>query len=226
MQSKTVYLAGSLFDYKALAGNVLLADAIEQVSEGQYSCLLPQDLEQAERAKRVRDSDLAAIAACDAIVCLLDGTELDSGTVVEKMVALMLVIPCVVVRTDFRKAGDGGDFSNEGYLGDEAARYFNLMVAYYPHTELVLAHAMADYKTALQTADGQGERSNRLQAIMMIHKQLADRIVTALDQAVLKGSSLHANLAPAVHAHFLEIIGFDQELHARVKQVLQRKRDH
>ena len=42
----TIYFAGDLFDHKHLIGNAILASYIETRSEGQYKCIVPQDLEQ------------------------------------------------------------------------------------------------------------------------------------------------------------------------------------
>ena len=43
---------------------------------------------------------------CDLCILNYDGPELDSGTVVEFMVSKFADIPSVIVRTDFRNAGD------------------------------------------------------------------------------------------------------------------------
>ena len=58
---------------------------IEQVSQGRYLCVLPQDLEQAtERAVDIRNQDLKQVVTCDLGLFNFDGTELDSGTVAHK----------------------------------------------------------------------------------------------------------------------------------------------
>ncbi len=227
MSTKVIYLAGALFDYKALSGNALLAEAIHQLSQGRYECCLPQDLEQLDRAKRVRDTDLAAVATSDAILCLLDGTELDSGTVVEKMVALMLGIPCVVARSDFRQAGDGTDFQSTGSIGDQAASYFNLMVAYYPGTEMVFTNAMADYKQALQAADSHPYRdrynSKHLAALIIMHEHLAHRIIEALDRVFSRPSVLPPD--QALQTHFFNMAGLEPDIQARITQAWQKASD-
>jgi hypothetical protein len=42
--SYTVYFGGELFDHKDLAGNILLAQAIQKESESNYHYILPQDI--------------------------------------------------------------------------------------------------------------------------------------------------------------------------------------
>ncbi|MEZ4657679.1 MAG: hypothetical protein R2911_08915 [Caldilineaceae bacterium] len=45
----TIYFAGDLFDHKHLIGNAILASYIESCSNGQYKCIVPQNLEHAGR---------------------------------------------------------------------------------------------------------------------------------------------------------------------------------
>lgn len=136
-----IYLAGELFCYKALVGNQLLGEAIEEASQGRFDVLLPQSIEMpSERARDIRNADYAAVISSDLIIAQFDGTELDSGTVAEFMLAKQLDIPAVLFRSDFRKAGDqeaGGDA-------------WNLMVSHFPRTESLAVNAMALY----QQADG------------------------------------------------------------------------
>jgi nucleoside 2-deoxyribosyltransferase len=89
-QPYTIYFAGELFSLKHLIGNALLADAINTLSESRYRCIVPQDLEQRETtALAIRDQDLFHVISCDLGLFHFDGPELDSGTVVEFMVAKM-----------------------------------------------------------------------------------------------------------------------------------------
>lgn len=130
----TIYFAGALFDHRQLTGNALLADAIEQGSDGWYQVVLPQNLEQAtNRAVTIRNQDLKQVIACDLALFNFDGTELDSGTVVEFMMAKFLDIPSVILRSDFRLSGD------QGKEGDA----WNLMCSFYPRTRVVQFNAMA-----------------------------------------------------------------------------------
>ena len=102
-----VYHAGDLFDFKHLAGNLLLNQAIAKASCGRYNTLLPQANEGNKlRNTSIRNGDLDMVMSCHLALLNFDGTDLDSGTVVEFMAAKMLDIPCVLLRTDFRNAGD------------------------------------------------------------------------------------------------------------------------
>lgn len=139
MTTYTVYFAGDLFDHKHLAGNELLAGAVDRRSGGRYACVLPQDLEQAtERMVDIRNQDLMQVMACDLGLFNFDGTDLDSGTVVEFMMAKMLDIPSVLLRSDFRASGD------QEREGDD----WNLMCSFYPRSRTVQFNAMAWYQEA------------------------------------------------------------------------------
>ena len=157
MTSYSIYFAGDLFDHKHLIGNAILAEAIELNSDGRYACVLPQDLEQAtERAADIRNQDLKQVIACDLCLFNFDGTDLDSGTVVEFMMAKFLDIPSVILRTDFRSSGD------QGKDGDD----WNLMCSFYPRTRLVQFNGMAWYQEAGAEGGDLNQRSNRLYARM------------------------------------------------------------
>lgn len=129
------YFAGDLFDAKDLVGNALLAEAIHSQSDKRYLPVLPQNLEQRETsAHSIRDNDLLCLLECDLGLFHFDGSELDSGTVVEFMVAKFADIPSVVLRTDFRAKGDQQDHP------------WNLMASFYPRTEVVVLDAMGIYQ--------------------------------------------------------------------------------
>ncbi len=125
----SIYFAGDLFNHKDLIGNLLLSEAIEKESSGRYLCVVPQHLEQStNRSIDIRNSDLSEIIKADLILLNFDGTELDSGTVVEFLFAKALDIPAVILRSDFRAAGD-----------QERGDPWNLMCSGYPRTaELAL----------------------------------------------------------------------------------------
>lgn len=136
----TIYFAGELFSLKHLVGNALLADAIERLSGGTYRCILPQDLEQRETtATAIRNQDLLYCMACDLGIFHFDGPELDSGTATEFLFAKMLDIPAVILRSDFRQGGDAKSVP------------WNLMLAGYPRTEVVLLDSVRLYKNATET---------------------------------------------------------------------------
>jgi nucleoside 2-deoxyribosyltransferase len=116
--SRAVYFAGELFSAKHLVGNAYLAEAIPAASHGRYLCRLPQDFElRGHHPQLIRDKDIRSLLECDLALFNFDGPELDSGTVVEFMFAKFADIPCVILRSDFRAAGDQGF---DGLAGQDA----------------------------------------------------------------------------------------------------------
>ena len=89
---------------------------------------------------------------CDLALFNFDGTDLDAGTVVEFMFAKFLDIPAVLLRTDFRAAGD------QPGAGDA----WNLMCSFYPRTKVVQLNAMAWYQQARHAGGTLHEVTQRL----------------------------------------------------------------
>ncbi len=163
----TIYYAGDLFDHKHLCGNALLAASIERESNDRYHCILPQDLEQTHsRAVNVRNQDLYQVMECDLALFNFDGADLDSGTVVEFMLAKFLDIPAVILRSDFRRGGD------QGREGDD----WNLMCSFYPRTRIVQFNGMDWYQHARQ---GHPDVEH---ALAEMYRKVALQIVEALDE--------------------------------------------
>lgn len=136
----TVYFAGELFSAKHLIGNAYLAEAIHERSHGRFQCRLPQDLDTRRRSLRgIRDQNLDTLLDSDVAIFNYDGTELDSGTVVEFMFAKFADIPAVLLRSDIRRGGD------------QLHEPWNLMTSYFPRTVTVLADSLLAYRaTALK----------------------------------------------------------------------------
>jgi nucleoside 2-deoxyribosyltransferase len=154
----TVYFAGELFSAKHLIGNALIVQAIHEYSEGRFRCLLPQDLEtqegegDAERdPQTIRDADLTNLLGSDLAIFNFDGPKLDSGTVVEFMFSKFADIPSVIVRTDFRNAGDSSS-------GDP----WNLMSSFFPRTEILLIHSVSVYQRFVKAGKAPWEASSLL----------------------------------------------------------------
>ena len=172
--SLRVYFAGDIFNHKDLVGNLLLADAIKSVSDGRYNCILPQNLEQTTgRSVDIRNQDLLEVMRADLLILNFDGTELDSGTVVEFLYAKSLDVPCVVLRTDFRSGGDEEIGGNP----------WNLMCSGYPRTEVMTLNGMAWYQEAYLGSDTTKTALDRL------YQKLAGEVITRMDK-VLKTPSL------------------------------------
>lgn len=193
-KSHTVYFAGELFSSKHLVGNAYLAEAIHDKSHGRFLCRLPQDFEmRGHHPQLIRDKDIRSLLECDLALFNFDGPELDSGTVVEFMFAKFADIPCVILRSDFRAAGDqppGGD-------------PWNLMASFYPRTVSVPVHSLALYKKAHAAARRAllddvtrlaGQHSSATAQIMC--EQIAALVVRGLDRAL--------KLEPAMPKHLRE----------------------
>jgi len=165
MKSKLkVYFAGALFNHKDLIGNLLLANKITECSSGHYTVVLPQDIEvQDYRAKSIRDNDLKAVIDADMLILNFDGSELDSGTVVEYIFAKYLDKPTVVLRTDFRSGGD----QVEG-------EPWNLMCSFFPRNKVILIDAMKYYKEYMD---------NDL-SIEQFYEKMALEVVKSLDEVL------------------------------------------
>lgn len=134
-----VYFAGDIFTQKDLIGNLQLSRAIEKLSKNKYKCFMAQNrLQQTVLHKTIKRQDLQGVFNSDITLFAFDGSELDSGTVVEFMAAKFLDKPAVVYRTDFR----GGT----GQKTAEDNNKWNLMVSFYPRTKVVYINSMIEYQ--------------------------------------------------------------------------------
>jgi len=199
-EPRTVYLAGELFSAKHLAGNAALAHHISELSGGRFRCILPQDLPQDVSSHATRDQDLLALLACDAALFHYDGLELDSGTVVEYLFAKFADIPAVLLRTDFRHAGDQKE-------GDP----WNLMNSFYPRTATLWINSMEIYHQHLRKED-----STPLLAADALTRHVASHICAALDKVLALPPILPRDLGPSVYDWLALMPGFDN-LSAREK---------
>ena len=182
-QSLTIYFAGELFSLKHLTGNAILADAITTLSNKRFTCVVPQNLELREATPvAIRDQDLLHVVSCDLGLFNFDGPELDSGTVVEFLVAKMLDIPSVIVRSDFRNAGDAHEFP------------WNLMLIEYPRTKVILRNSMAHYQSELAQNGG-----FPVEAAIRANNNLAQEIITAFDEVIAIPPALTSELRPSVY---------------------------
>jgi nucleoside 2-deoxyribosyltransferase len=168
-----VYFAGELFSSKHLVGNAALADSIAKVSNLNFCCVLPQTLEdRGMSAKDIRDKDIVTLIGCDLALFNFDGPELDSGTVVEFMFAKFADIPSLLLRTDFRRAGDQGEDP------------WNLMLSFYPRTRTLCLNSLEIYKKALSAG--------------MLPGAAGQSMVEEIADAIVKELELLTRLAPAI----------------------------
>lgn len=209
-QSYTYYHAGPLFTIADLHTNVLLSKAINQHSASKFLPVLPQDLEQRGNVtpQNIRDKDIRALLSCDLALFTYDGSELDSGTVVEFMIAKMTDVPAVILRSDFRGGGD-----------QSGGQPWNLMSSFWPRTEAVVVDAMLGYKQSL--ADGVGSAGETL------IETTAKQCVAAMEEALKKPSRMPKELRESVYRWIALMPGYaegeDQKDVAETLQLLQAK---
>ncbi len=192
--SLKIYFAGDLFDHKDLAGNLLLANAIEEASNNRYKIMLPQDgeCEVVNRTSQsIRDADFKLLFNCDLIVANFDGHDLDSGTVVEFCFAKMLDIPALLLRTDFRHSGDNTLPDTEPW---------NLMCSHYPRTRVLHLNAMELYHNC-RAAAGQGSM------LKEYYTRLAVKCVAELDAVTSEPSWLKKDQLASQFRMVLNAVG-------------------
>ncbi len=191
-----VYFGGPLFNAKDLVGNLALARSIEESSEGRYHCILPQDATlPATTPQDIRDGCIRSVLAADLAIFNLDGTDLDSGTVAEFMFAKFADIPTVLLRTDFRKGGD------------QDVDPWNLMISFFPRTEVVLIDSMTVYKADTSS----------------LISEVANQVVNALDKVYATKSLMPQELSESVYQWLSLLPGFKENTSEEVLSTHQKK---
>jgi nucleoside 2-deoxyribosyltransferase len=146
----TGFYSGALFSGLELHNNRIFAKEIERASGGVVKILLPQDLSAQDTGdgSKTRSADYLGMLRCDFVFANMNGTELDSGTVAEYMVASMLGMPRVQYRSDFRQVGDvESKFPKAITVGKTKDVPYNLMLGY-DESAFVFVNSMLLYKTA------------------------------------------------------------------------------
>ncbi|ETI29429.1 hypothetical protein G647_01882 [Cladophialophora carrionii CBS 160.54] len=207
--SYTYYHAGPLFTIAELHTNALLAQAIQSISSGKFIPILPQDLEQRDlSAHAIRDEDLRALLSCDLALFTYDGAELDAGTVVEYMVAKMADVPSVILRTDFRGAGD------QGQSGTETGDAWNLMSSNWPRTVTLSVNSMVGYKSSLQRTmvANQGQSASAAEQKRTVGEsmiaEVAQKVVDGFERVVKEKPRLPKELRRSVYQWLALMPGF------------------
>ncbi len=123
-----VYTAGGIFTQHDLATNVFIKDSVWRQSKAKFELILPQskelrELDRPDIAAYIRNVDLLQVLKSDLFIARFDGLELDSGTVIEFMLAKFLAKPTVILRSDSRRLG-----------GQSLDEPYNLMVKNWPRT--------------------------------------------------------------------------------------------
>lgn len=243
--SYTYYHAGPLFNIAELHTNTLLSTAIHTLSSTPTSAtptftpLVPQNIEaRSTHPHSIRDQDIRALLSCDLALFTFDGTELDSGTVVEFCIAKFADIPCVILRTDFRGGGDQKGESGAETAAAEADPW-NLMCSFWPRTEVVRVDSMAAYKAALARSQGRSDEAvgenvvsldsvggGPLRAGEMVLQATAERVVEAMNRVVALPSVMPKELRESVWRWIALMPGFrDGSSEGEVKAMLEVLRE-
>jgi nucleoside 2-deoxyribosyltransferase len=186
-----VYFAGELFSLKHLVGNAALADAIAKASNLNFTCILPQALEDRKMsAQDIRDQDIVALIGCDLALFNFDGPELDSGTVTEFMFAKFADIPSLLLRTDFRRGGDQGEDP------------WNLMMSFFPRTRTLCLNSIEIYKEASSTG------LSPVGAGQSLINQVAAAVVNELERLAQMAPVIPGDLAEPVFRWLSKMPGF------------------
>ena len=194
-----VYFGGDLFTHKDLVGNIYLSNSIANLSNGRYEFFLAQNkVQQKVDHKSIKDQDLKGLLYCDLALFAFDGTELDSGTVVEFIGAKFLDKPSVVYRTDFR--GGSGEEGSETKTGN--TNKWNLMVSFYPRTKIVYLNSMVEYQKVLSNANNS--------SIEYIAKKYSDNIarklIYAMDEVLKTPKILNAQEYKLMNKNFISLM--------------------
>lgn len=203
----SVYFAGELFSGKHLLGNAALAEAISQASNLQFTCVLPQTFEPRNLGpKGIRDEDLVNLVNCDLAIFNFDGGEVDSGTVVEYLFAKFADIPSLLLRTDFRRAGDAGDDP------------WNLMMSFYPRTRILCLNSMDIYSLSIR------QGSSPVRAAQDMIKAIARQVVPDLQILAESKPILPAELNEPVYRWLSAFPDFPPESADRILAALAQKK--
>lgn len=230
-ESYRVYLAGGLFTQHELATNVSMKEAVWRLSNGRFELVLPQskELRQLDRpdlAAYLRNADLHQLVQADILIARFDGPELDTGAVVEFIVAKMLGKPSVIIRTDSRHlSGDG--------LDDP----YNLMVRNWPRSIEVYIDSLIDYvqmiaearETLRDTKSGGLFLEAELAIVRRGTDAMAVRVIEALNSVVEMESPYPPELREVVYeaVRYAPGAGFDQLLtEHHLKATLQKLMKH
>ena len=181
-----VYWGGELFDGRHLIGNAMLAEAVAAVSGGRFQPVLPQECAPEKTTLELRDEDYSMLLSCDAMLAILDGSDPDSGTTAELLFAKMLDIPVLLLRTDFRSSGDGGD-------------PWNLMCSGFPRSRKLVVNGMALWHEVKRRASGASERE--------YPAELARRIAAELEAVCAMTPVFRFEELPGVFRNVLRAAG-------------------
>jgi nucleoside 2-deoxyribosyltransferase len=225
----TVYSAGGLFTQDELATNVMIKEAVWRLSNGKFQLFLPQsrefqELDQSSLEAYIRNTDLLQVVKADILLVRFDGLELDSGTVVEYMMAKFLGKPTVILRSDFRSVS---------FL--PLCEPYNLMVKNWPRAIEIHLNSFGIW-AELFSAERQGlGDSEPLQRLMNAELGTLQKSVDEVAKQVIAGLEAVVKMKSPYPPEYQEVVykalrfspgsGFDQLLTAsELAEIIQRLR--
>jgi nucleoside 2-deoxyribosyltransferase len=225
----TIYSAGGLFTQDELATNVMIKEAVWRLSSGKFQLFLPQsreiqELDRSNLEPFIRNTDLLGVVKADILLVRFDGLELDSGTVVEYMLAKYLGKPAVILRSDFRSAT---------FL-PECGPY-NSMVKNWPRTVEIQFHSYGTWAELFAEArKNLGSRETlqdymnaELSTLQQSVDEIAKQVIAALDAVIKMESPYPPEYRELVYqaSRFTPGHGFDELLSAsELDEIIQRLR--
>jgi nucleoside 2-deoxyribosyltransferase len=225
----TVYSAGGLFTQDELATNILIKEAVWRLSNGKFQLILPQSkelqvLDRPDVEAYIRNDDLLQVVRADILFVRFDGSELDSGTVIEFAMAKHLGKPTVILRTDFRRQSSTG-----------LSEPYNLMVKNWPrsvdihlNSYVVWARLFAEECQAL-------DDNEPFQATMKAELGTAQKSIDEIAAQVIDGMETVLKMKSPYPPEYQEVVyraarfspgsGFEELLTAsEVDEIIQRLR--
>jgi len=225
----TIYSASGLFTQDELGTNVLLKEAVWRLSNGKYQIFLPQSREIQELdlpniEAYIRNTDLLEVVKADILLARFDGLELDSGTVVEYMLAKYLRKPTVILRNDFRSVS---------FL--PLVEPYNLMVKNWPRTVdihlnsyRIWAELFAEeHQVPGDSEPWQGLMKAELGTLQKSMDEVARQVITAMEAVIKLKSPYPPEYQEVVYQalRFSPGSGFDELLTtSELAEIIQRLR--
>jgi nucleoside 2-deoxyribosyltransferase len=222
-----IYSAGGLFTQDELAMNILIKEAVWRLSNGKFQLFLPQsrelqELDRADVESYIRNTDLLEVVRADIILVRFDGLELDSGTVVEFMIAKFLGKPTVLLRSDFRRVS----------FADMCEPY-NLMVKNWPRNVEIQLNSFAIWADIFTEERQVPGYSDTLQGMMKAELGTLQKSIDEVAKQVIVGLEAVLEMESPYPAEYQEVVyqalryspgsGFDKLLtESELDEIMQR----
>jgi len=224
-----IYSAGGLFIQDELATNVMLKEAVWRLSNGKFQVFLPQsrevqELDRPDIEAHIRNTDLLEVVKADIILARFDGLELDSGTVLEYVMAKFLGKPAVILRCDFRRVvfiGTNGPFNS-------MAKNWPRSVEIQLHSYQIWGELLAKERQGLDNSDTlQGLMKAELGTLQKSVDEVAKQVIAALEAVIKMKSPYPPEYQEVVYqaARYSPGSGFDALLtKSELDKIIQRLR--